>query len=161
MTRSPLLVISQGYSQGALFALAQSPVLRSFKVYKVLISPVRSCSFSAHPSAQARLTSSCFSQPLSVRWFLTPGLSTTLPIPPPNQTSTDREHALVLYGTSDVFTSGFAVRSWVAKSNESRQVVRLVEIEEGDHFWRSGKEDGLTRMEEEVKRWLEVGWRAG
>lgn len=55
MIRSPLLVISQGYSQGALFALAQNPVLRSFKVYKVLISPVRLCSFSARPSDPSKV----------------------------------------------------------------------------------------------------------
>lgn len=40
---------SQGYSHGALLALAQEPVVRSFRVFKVLVSPVRPISRDSLP----------------------------------------------------------------------------------------------------------------
>lgn len=93
-----------------------------------------------------------------MRWFLTPGLSSTL-VPPPSAPSLTggREHALVLYGKSDVFTSAASVRAWIAESASDGVHVRAVEVDEGDHFWRAG-EDPLGRLGREVGRWLDDGW---
>jgi hypothetical protein len=94
-------------------------------------------------------------QPLSVRWFLAPALSSSLILPTAPAGPSDREHALVLYGTADIFTPASTVRAWAAKAGAQ---ARAVQLPEGDHFWRAGV-DPLGRLESEVDSWLADGWR--
>lgn len=152
----PSFVI-QGYSYGSMLALSQPPLSSPLQTYYLAISPVRPITLRPFfPSS--RLLSFLFYQCPTFNFFLFPCLLThplgfPLSTPQTLPSTLSRKRLLLLHGENDNFCSPSSAKKWVEKLGLEEEEREFVGVEDEDHFWR-GRE-GLGRLEEEVRRWVE------